>query len=129
MKTLTNTIRAIERRLDASQQKKYKSNEEVLLLLSDCHISQTEVSLVELALKPQQQHRRIFPCETECMRKLGKSLVYTRSCEAGHLLRETDVCAKVAEPNGLSADNLYNVIGKRLRQNVTADSTVDLEQF
>lgn len=128
MKTLTDTIRAIERRLEASQRQKYKSNEDVLLILKDCHISQTEANSVELAVK-QQQHRKILPCEIECLQKLGKSLVYTKSCEAGHLLRESDLCAKVAEPNGLSACQLYNVIGKRLRQNVTVDTTVDLKQF
>lgn len=128
MKTLTDTIRTIEQRLEAPQRQKYNSNEDVLLLLRDCKISQTEARSIELALT-QQRNRKIFPCEIECLQKLGKSLVYTKSCEAGHLLRESDLCAKVAEPNGLSAVHLYDVIGKRLRQNVTADTPVDLKQF
>lgn len=73
--------------------------------------------------------KQIQDCEMECRRKLGKSLVYRGGLKIGTILGETDVCVKVSEPFGISAEQFDEFIGKTLIQNVFRDGNLANEHF
>ncbi|KAL1123008.1 hypothetical protein AAG570_003332 [Ranatra chinensis] len=55
----------------------------------------------------------VQPCELECRRKLGKSLVVAaQSIPGGRTIGQDDVNIKVSEPPGLPAARLRSIIGK-----------------
>lgn len=91
-------------------------------------LAEHELSEVNLAMAPIQQ-KRIEECEMPCQLKLGKSLVYRSNMEAGVKLSDDDVCAKVNEPFGISAEHFDSFIGKILRENVSADENLMESHF
>lgn len=118
-KQLIRQIRRIESSIPDID---YFSDDEILQRLSQ-HTSESGLDEIKLALKPVTG-KTILDCEIPCQQKLGKSLVFKRYLEAGSNIQATDMCAKVTEPFGLSAERLYEFIGCELAENVNADDSV-----
>ncbi|CAD6991226.1 sialic acid synthase isoform X2 [Ceratitis capitata] len=76
---------------------------------------------LEMALK-DVNIREILPSEMQCKMKLGKSIVAARNLKAGVSLTSRDICIKVSEPNGISAEYFDSVLGKSLLCDVNNDS-------
>jgi len=81
------------------------------------------VRIVEAALSAPPQ-KTVQPAEADCWKKLGKSLVTTRSLKCGHILDEDDVAIKVAHPPGLAAKRLYEALGRSLLVNIGQDEAI-----
>ncbi|KAK3881714.1 hypothetical protein Pcinc_013869 [Petrolisthes cinctipes] len=64
------------------------------------------------------------PCEEPCYTKLGKTVVAARAIEAGQVLEERDLLAKVADPRGVPAERLDSLLGSRLNRDVAVDQSV-----
>ncbi|XP_071518673.1 N-acetylneuraminate-9-phosphate synthase [Panulirus ornatus] len=64
------------------------------------------------------------PCEEACHMKLGKSLVAARRIQAGHMLEESDLVAKVADPRGIPAQRLDSLVGGYLNRDVEEDESI-----
>lgn len=77
--------------------------------------------VIELALK-EIKFRTILPSEMQCRSKLGKSIVATKYLKAGKFLQLCDICIKVSEPNGISAEYFDLVVGKLITADVSEDS-------
>lgn len=76
---------------------------------------------IELALK-EIKLRTILPSEMQCRSKLGKSIVATKYLKKGNFLELCDICIKVSEPNGISAEYFDSVVGKLITADVNEDS-------
>lgn len=83
-----------------------------------------EKSALKVVLK-----KEILNCELNCRMKLGKSLVYKRNIEKGSKIDEDDIIVKVTEPFGISAEYIYDVIGKILQKDAFEDCNVGYEDF
>ncbi|XP_022220065.2 sialic acid synthase [Drosophila obscura] len=68
--------------------------------------------------------KKILPCELPCRNKLGKSLVAARTLHKGLKLQLTDVAIKVSEPNGLHAEEYFDIVGKELTNSVYEDEPI-----
>ncbi|KAK7070604.1 hypothetical protein SK128_008965 [Halocaridina rubra] len=64
------------------------------------------------------------PSEEACYMKLGKSVVAARPIKAGQLLTEEDLVAKVADPKGVSAQRLDDLVGGYLNRDVDEDESI-----
>lgn len=64
------------------------------------------------------------PSEEPCFSKLGKTVVAGRNLKAGETLQEEDVVAKVAEPRGLPATRIDELVGGCLNRDVQADESI-----
>ncbi|UYV73508.1 NANS [Cordylochernes scorpioides] len=69
-------------------------------------------------------HKELLPCEMPTFLKLGKSLVTTRSLSAGSVLEADHLCAKVAEPPGLPAQDISRVIGATITRDLAEDESL-----
>ncbi|XP_053961465.1 sialic acid synthase [Anastrepha ludens] len=78
---------------------------------------------VELALT-QVQSRTILLSELPCKMKLGKSIVAVKYLKAGDTLKLRDLCIKVSEPMGISAEHFDSILGKVLATDVDGDSPI-----
>lgn len=56
--------------------------------------------------------------------QLGKTVVAGRNLKAGETLQEEDVVAKVAEPRGLPATRIDELVGGCLNRDVQADESI-----
>lgn len=90
------------------------TNAEVLSILNDS-------SAVKDALHQCAADRSLMPCEINCFKKLGKSLVAAKPLFAGHTICAQDIWVKVSEPNGIAADRIDTVIGSKLITAVECD--------
>lgn len=117
---LIRQIRDIELNVTVTDQ---PSDDELLTTLTQ-YVDERELNGVKLALKPVNG-KRLLECERPCQQKLGKSLVFSGDLDVGSVLKRTDMCAKVAEPFGCSAERLYDFVGRTLAKNVHADDSVD----
>ncbi|XP_065354546.1 sialic acid synthase [Calliphora vicina] len=68
------------------------------------------------------EKRCILPCEMDCRIKLGKSIVAAQNLKAGHFIKPNDLCIKVSEPNGISAEFIDNVLGTELSHDIQRDN-------
>lgn len=66
----------------------------------------------------------IYPCEQPCFDKLGKTVVFKRALRSGVILREDDLCIKVAEEKGVSAEDHGGIISRKLQLDVVKDQVV-----
>lgn len=83
---------------------------------------------VKLAIAPLPK-KSILECEMPCRLKLGKSLVYRSNLQSGTTLTENDICAKVSEPFGISAERFDEFIGKTLHKYVSEDENLHETNF
>lgn len=92
-------------------------------------LTDAELNDVKLALAPVAHGKHIQPCELACRLKLGKSLVYQGNLKCGATLNEHDICAKVSEPFGISAEHFDEFVGKVLTKNVCQDENLAIDHF
>ena len=72
--------------------------------------------------------KHIYPSEVEPAIKMGKKLVAARDLPAGHRLSAEDVALK-SPGDGLPPYELDRLVGARLRESLTKDSTITLEML
>lgn len=68
--------------------------------------------------------------ERPCYDKLGKSLVAAKALQKGEILKLEDIKVKVAEPKGIDASFLKDVVGKTVKRELKQDDSIleeDLE--
>lgn len=75
------------------------------------------------------QKKRLLDCELPCYNKLGKSLVYTEDLPEGHILEAKNICVKVSDPKGISAELIEVIIGQKLNINVFQDNPIDIKDL
>lgn len=68
--------------------------------------------------------KQILNCENPCYDKLGKTLVFTDDFYEGHVLNDTNICAKVSDSKGLPPEYMDDIIGQYLICDVIKDSPV-----
>lgn len=102
---------------------------------SDHHFSLEPVQLAELTggLHRTQQalgspDKGCSETEAPAVRKMGKKLVAARDLPAGHALTERDVVCK-SPGDGLKPYQLGEVLGRMLRQPLSADDDIRLDQL
>lgn len=66
----------------------------------------------------------MYPCERTCYDKLGKSLVFSGALKRGRILEADDFSIKVANEKGVHPENLKNIVGKELKEDVSKDDVV-----
>ena len=72
----------------------------------------------------KKQHQR----EASGIRKMGKMLIYSTDISAGSTIKESDF--EIVSPNdGISPQEVSNLIGKKLTKSVKEDDVVTLEDF
>lgn len=104
------------------------SNGQILDYISRLSIA-TELNDVKSALNTVFVGKKILDCEMPCRMKLGKSLVYRNSLISGATLTEDDICAKVNEPFGISAEHFDKFVGQILIKDVRSDENLDDSHF
>lgn len=123
LKQLISHIRSIEIDLPIQQ-----TNDAIVLKMLSKFFCDTELIDVKMAIAPVQS-KHILECEMPCRLKLGKSLVYNCNLKCGMKLTRDDICAKVSEPFGISAEYFDEMIGKILLKDVIEDENVDKTHF
>lgn len=56
--------------------------------------------------------------EIPCYKKLGKSLIFSKNLQAGHIVTSEDFKLKISIPKGIDGSELDNIIGKTLYEDV-----------
>lgn len=128
LQQLIARIRWVEKHLPDQFGVDDKGDDQSVIELLAPILSEPEMMEVKLALAPVQR-KEIQLCEMECRLKLGKSLVYRSNLIGGTILSGNDICAKVNEPFGLSAEKFDEFVGKTLTQNVLKDDNLTAEHF
>jgi N-acetylneuraminate synthase/sialic acid synthase len=72
--------------------------------------------------------KRVYPSEAQALSKMGKSLVAARNLPAGHRLEREDIAIK-SPGDGLPPYELEALIGKALRQVLSADEQITLDHL
>lgn len=122
LKKLIACIRSIENDLPKT------TDEQTILDFLSNILNEDELCDVKLAMTPLPK-KQILDCEWPCRLKLGKSLVYRSNLKYGTTLSPDNICAKVNEPFGISAEYYDNYIGKILNTDVVADENLDETHF
>ncbi|XP_074593299.1 N-acetylneuraminic acid synthase [Brevipalpus obovatus] len=81
------------------------------------------VKILEEALGRPVKSRQ--PSEEECFQKLGKSIVARRNLKSGCILVAEDLAIKVAEPHGIAAHKMDEVIGRIVRKDIHQDESIN----
>lgn len=76
-----------------------------------------------------EDKKYIFPCELSCKNKLGKSLVAARALKRDHIIQDEDMCIKVSEPNGISAEHHDSILGLKLKCDLARDKPIQYENL
>lgn len=103
-------------------------DETILNILRKFDVDEGELNAVKLALA-NVDGKKLLDCELPCRNKLGKSLVFRRDLLAGAVLGSEDVCAKVSEPFGVSADRIDEFVGLKLNADVKVDLNLEEKHF
>lgn len=73
--------------------------------------------------------KRLLECEIPCRDKLKKSLVLARYLFKGRRINKYDLKIKVAEPPGIDASLLHEVVGKTLKRDMREDEALTEDCF
>ncbi|XP_044299927.1 sialic acid synthase [Varanus komodoensis] len=80
------------------------------------------IRLVEAAMgSPVKQ---LLPCEVACSEKLGKSIVAKVRIPAGSTLTLDMLTVKVGEPKGCAPEDIFDLVGKKVKVTIEEDDTV-----
>lgn len=71
--------------------------------------------------------KQILPCEKLCHDKLGKSVVAKVKIPRGTVLTLDMLTVKVAEPMGVAAEDIFQLVGKTVTEEVEEDESVTPE--
>ncbi|XP_069544925.1 sialic acid synthase-like [Brachyistius frenatus] len=66
----------------------------------------------------------MLPCEKLCHDKLGKSVVAKVKIPKGTVLILDMLTVKVAEPMGVAAEDIFQLVGKKVTEDVEEDESV-----
>ncbi|XP_013878937.1 N-acetylneuraminic acid synthase a [Austrofundulus limnaeus] len=80
------------------------------------------IRLVEIALGSNV--KQMLPCEKPCHDKLGKSVVAKVKILKGTVLTLDMLTVKVAEPMGVAAEDIFQLVGKTVTEDVEEDESV-----
>jgi len=83
------------------------------------------IRLVERALG--NGLKQMLPCERPCHDKLGKSVVAKVKISKGTALTLDMLTVKVAEPMGVAAEDIFQLVGKSVTEDVEEDESVTPE--
>ncbi|XP_007890071.1 N-acetylneuraminic acid synthase a [Callorhinchus milii] len=73
--------------------------------------------------------KSMLPCELACHNKLGKSVVAKLAIPAGTSLTLDMLTVKVAEPKGIAPEEIFNLVGKKVKAKIDEDETITEELF
>ncbi|XP_055372841.1 sialic acid synthase [Condylostylus longicornis] len=116
MRLLVERIRNFEKQ---GYTKIMRTDEQIIKILKCENENSVRQSLKDVSSK------EILPCELPCRKKLGKSLVYRKPLKENYIIKTEDIIAKVSEPFGISAEFIYEVIGRKLKVNVAEDEIIE----
>ncbi|KAG8454950.1 hypothetical protein GDO86_001245 [Hymenochirus boettgeri] len=85
------------------------------------------IRLVEKAMGSSV--KRLMPCELACQNKLGKSVVAKVKIPAGTVLTLNMLTVKVAEPRGFPPEEIFDLEGKTVKQEIAEDESVTEESI
>ncbi|XP_042341768.1 N-acetylneuraminic acid synthase a [Plectropomus leopardus] len=68
--------------------------------------------------------KRMLPCEKACHDKLGKSLVAKVRISKGTVLTLDMMTVKVAEPQGIPPEDIFELVGKTVMKDVEEDESI-----
>uniref|UniRef100_A0A8C6NS26 N-acetylneuraminate-9-phosphate synthase n=1 Tax=Nothobranchius furzeri TaxID=105023 RepID=A0A8C6NS26_NOTFU len=80
------------------------------------------IRLVERALGSGV--KQMLPCEKPCHDKLGKSVVAKVKIPRGTVLTLDMLAVKVAEPMGVAAEDIFQLVGKTVTEDIEEDESV-----
>lgn len=130
MKLLVDNIRCLEEnRKNDPALCEFTESTNVFEKLKKFPLSTNDLNEISAALKPIENVKEILACEMDCHRKLGKSLVYTKSMKCGQQLEYNDICCKVTEPKGIPASKFFDILGMKLNENVVEENIVSMNQL
>lgn len=98
------------------------SDHEASLLPSELAELVRSIRLVERALG--NGVKRMLPCEKACHDKLGKSVVAKVKIPRGTVLTRDMLAVKVAEPMGVAAEDIFELVGKMVTDDVEEDESI-----
>ena len=99
-----------------------------IIKIMEGHLEYTDTAAVSKAYDSFYS-KEIHPWELDCYNKLGKSLVYAKYLNKGHILTSNDMCVKVSEPKGISPDKFHDVIGSVLKADVLCDTPLQFDHI
>ncbi|XP_068448633.1 sialic acid synthase-like [Clinocottus analis] len=103
--------------------KTWKGNDHhASLLPSELSELVRSIRLVERALGTGV--KEMLPCEKPCHDKLGKSLVAKIKIPKGTVLTQDMLAVKVAEPMGVAAEDIFEMVGKIVTEDVEEDESL-----
>uniref|UniRef100_A0AAQ4R5R9 N-acetylneuraminate-9-phosphate synthase n=2 Tax=Gasterosteus aculeatus aculeatus TaxID=481459 RepID=A0AAQ4R5R9_GASAC len=103
--------------------KTWKGNDhEASLVPSELAELVRSIRLVERALG--NGVKQMLPCEKPCHDKLGKSLVAKVKIPKGTVLTQDMLAVKVAEPMGIDAEDIFKMVGKKVKKDVEEDESI-----
>ncbi|KAL4613235.1 sialic acid synthase [Arapaima gigas] len=68
--------------------------------------------------------KQMLACEKPCHDKLGKSVVAKVAIPKGTVLSLDMLAVKVAEPKGVAPEDIYELVGKQVTEDVEEDSSI-----
>lgn len=98
------------------------SDHEASLLPSELAELVRSIRLVERALG--NGIKKMLPCEKACHDKLGKSLVAKVKIPKGTTLTQDMLTVKVAEPKGVAPEDIFELVGKTVTEDVEEDESI-----
>lgn len=81
-----------------------------------------KIRLLETALGEPCKTRQ--PCENACYQKLGKTVVASGILKSGTVLSTDHIKIKVAEPKGWAAEEMGEILGRKLKRDIQADESI-----
>ncbi|KAK5926807.1 hypothetical protein CgunFtcFv8_022347 [Champsocephalus gunnari] len=68
--------------------------------------------------------KTMLPCEKACHDKLGKSVVAKVKISRGTVLTLDMLTVKVTEPMGVAAEDIFQLVGKTVKEDMEEDDSV-----
>lgn len=87
-----------------------------------------QIRNVEQALKGTGIKQRC-ECEASCYKKLGKSIVSSKYLLKGTQITHDSIDIKVTEPFGIEAHEINKIIGKKLKNDIGFDESIEYEDL
>lgn len=92
--------------------------------LVPCELAELVKSIRLLERSLGKGIKQMLPCEKPCHDKLGKSVVAKVNIPRGTVLTLDMLTVKVAEPMGVKAEDIYELVGKKVTEDVEEDESV-----
>lgn len=103
--------------------KTWKGNDHAASL-EPCELAELVRSIRTIEIAMGNGFKQILPCEEPFRKKLGKSVVAKVSIKKGAILTEGMLTVKVAEPIGIPAEDIFDLLGKAVLEDVEEDESI-----